>query len=109
MASVALGPEVYEADRLDALRLNLVEVANPVGLDPEVAVELCEPAPPRAHVGLELPLLFLVEAERELFDPVAFDLGQLLAHPLSLSLQGLAEITRLPFSPLAQPPDRQRR
>src|SRR5437773_9814524 len=98
MTSVALGPEIDEANRLDALGLHLVELANPVRLDSEIAVELRKPAPPRADVGLELPFRVLVEAERELLDRLAVDLRQLLADPLPLTHESRWKVTRLPCS-----------
>src|SRR5678815_219397 len=57
ISSVALGPEVDEAHRLDAPRLHFIEVTDANGLVCEIAVELRKPALPRAHIGFELALL----------------------------------------------------
>ena len=73
-------------------RLHLVELADPIGLPLEVAVELREPAAPGAHVGFELTLLLLVEVERELLADPPLVLRQFLAHALALALEGLAQV-----------------
>ena len=65
-SSVRLRPEVYEADRLDALCLHLVEGPDAGRLLFQVAVELVEARAPVAQVRLELAALFLVKRQRDL-------------------------------------------
>src|SRR5262249_25771090 len=64
MCSVAFWPEIHEADRLDALRFNLIEIPNPLRLHLEVAVELGKAAVPRAHICLALSFLLVVEQRK---------------------------------------------
>src|SRR5439155_11017719 len=102
LCSVGLRPEVDEPDRLDARRAHLVELADALRLAVEIAIELFEATAPGAHVGFELALLLVAEVEGQLPELVALVPGELLAHPLALTLEGFAQVLLLALAALLE-------
>src|SRR5207247_1053692 len=101
-------PEIDEPDRLDPLRAHVVELADPLRLALEIAVELLEACAPGTHVGFELPLLLVTEVESEVLE-TGLVLSELFAHALTLLLEGLTQVLLLPLPAPPELVDRDRR